>query len=367
MLGRDLQDEVGARSQGSPGPVPATTGAAATSSAESRQNVVEREHRRRERLEQAAHDLQVMRSVDGDPYVAERAPELDDVHVESAVVGDSASRARDRASIASRSARSSAARVSASTSIPTGYVRPTGGAFVARSWPSSSPMTRSITTGSRSGQSEVSRTTTSARAAARAGIAGEHVMLAAAEDAGAGGGRDVGDRTVATPSVVATDSVERGRLLDAVEHRREQRPAGDDGERLARQAGRAHAGLDDRDDTRHSAGEASGRRYSQAWPPGASRSAATAARRLAQATSRASSPARHGLRGGGARSTFIGKLDGLAAGWRGTRRAAAFEAPADGPLGVDPARFDAAVVDLYDTDVCPLARALPVATPAEAS
>ena len=77
-------------------------------------------------------------------------------------------------------------------------------------------------------------------------------------------------------------------------------------------------------------------------------------------------PLAAGLRGGGARSTFIGKLDGLAARLAQTA-GLPLEAPADGPLGVDPARFDAAVVDLYDTDVCPLARALPVATPAEAS
>ena len=321
---------------------------------------------RRERLEQAAHDLQVMRSVDGDPYVAERAPELDDVHVESAVVEIArhvlAIGCLDRLAVGPLQRRSCQRLDVHPHRVRAADRRCVRGEVMAIELADDPVDHHRVEERAIGGESHDH---IRASRGGSAGIAGEHVMLAAAEDAGAGGGRDVGDRIVATLlGRRHPDSVERGRLLDAVEHRREQRPAGDDGERLARQAGRAHAGLDDRDDTRHSAGEASGRRRCRGRP--AHRDPLRRRRDAWRRPRRALSPARHGLRGGGARSTFIGKLDGLAA--RLARTAGLpLEAPADGPLGVDPARFDAAVVDLYDTDVCPLARALPVATPAEAS
>jgi spore coat polysaccharide biosynthesis predicted glycosyltransferase SpsG len=63
---------------------------------------------------------------------------------------------------------------------------------------------------------------------------------------------------------------------------------------------------------------------------------------------------------------FVGRFDGLAAALA-TSTGLSLEPPGQGPLGVDPSRFDAAIVDLYDVDVCALARELPVATPGEAS
>jgi hypothetical protein len=68
----------------------------------------------------------------------------------------------------------------------------------------------------------------------------------------------------------------------------------------------------------------------------------------------------------GFETRLIGELDGLAA-WLAESSGLTVEPRGRGPLGVDPVRFDAAIVDLYDTDLCPLARELPVATPGEAS
>ena len=206
-----------------------------------------------------------------------------------------------------------------------------------------------------------------ARGGGRARVARQHVVLASAEDAGAGGGRELGDRVVTR--VVGggdPDGVQRIGGGDTLEHRGQQRAAGNHGEALAGQAGRAHTGLDDRDDTGHRRARLPARRI---------RSGATPRRIAIRCDGGATLGAGHVARcrplamafaAAGHDVTIVGRLDGLAA-WLVDGSGLPVQAPADGPLGVDPARFDAAVVDLYDTDVCPLARALPVATVAEAS
>lgn len=66
--------------------------------------------------------------------------------------------------------------------------------------------------------------------------------------------------------------------------------------------------------------------------------------------------------------TFVGRIEGFAR-WLVDEAGLPVSAPspAPAPCGVAVDRFDAAIVDLYDADVCPLAEALPVATPGEAA
>jgi UDP-2,4-diacetamido-2,4,6-trideoxy-beta-L-altropyranose hydrolase len=68
-------------------------------------------------------------------------------------------------------------------------------------------------------------------------------------------------------------------------------------------------------------------------------------------------------------ATFVGRYEGLAA-WLLERVAQSIELPVDAPCGLESDRWDAAIVDMYGlatSEICELARRLPIATLGEAS